>query len=119
MSVRLRQDIRTMGLHYPAMIPTNPLCILPGPTREREINLAKQFAKLLEFIDMIAWTRVPKDRTLPEYPFLNDKFECSGGLNPPHRMGRITSCFRGGYWVIFDPERWRLQLPGRYLVPFL
>lgn len=116
--VSVRQDIRTMGLDSPAMVPTDPALILPGTTREREINLAKQLAKLLEFIDMIAWTRIPKDGIIPEYPFLNDRFDCSGGLNPPNKLGRITPCFRGGDWVIFDPERWCLQLPDRYFVPF-
>ena len=101
----VRQDNRQMGLHNPLLIPTNVDDIVPGTTREREVDLVEKLTKLLEFIDMIAWNEVPKDGVIRQYPFLTDGFECSGGAVPADRMGRINPSFCCGDWIVFDPKR--------------
>lgn len=112
----LRCDIRTLGLHDPSIHQEG----MPYTytTREREMGLATQLSKLLEFIDMIAWERIPSDGIIPEYPELVEDFSCSGGVKPEGRIGVITPVHRSADWVIFDPEHWCLQLPNKYFVEF-
>ncbi len=110
----VRQDIRILGLEDESKVGNLP----PGNDVNQERMVRRGLKRLLEYIDMIAWEKIPSNGVIPEYPDLGEEFSCSGGLEPDTQIGRITPVHRSGDWVIFDPERWCLHLPDKYFVPF-
>ena len=114
--MEVRKGIRELGLDDSSKVPTTDLP--EGFDREREVKLADQLRQLLEYIDSLAWSKIPRDGLIPEYPFLSEDFEACGGMDPDSHIGRITPVFRGADWVIFDSELWQLHLPEKYFVPF-
>ena len=115
-SPKIRRDIRLLELDDSSKIPLN----LPdGFNRDREVRQADQLKQLLEYVDMLAWSKIPRDGVIPEYPYLNEEFEVCGGIVPESKIGRVTPVFRGADWVLFDAEHWQLHLPDKYFVPYV
>ena len=112
----LRCDIRTLGISDLSFLPDQQETRYT--TYNREVELIQNLRKLLEYIDMIAWDRIPSNGIIPEYPNLGDGFFCTGGAKPVGRIGAYTPVHRSADWVVFDPERWCLQLPDKYFVEF-
>ena len=62
---KIRRDIRLLELDDSSKI---PLELPNGFNRDREVRQADELKQLLEYVDMLAWSKIPRDGVIPEYP---------------------------------------------------